>query len=641
MPDSPQTSRPPLFRDAQLSRAFELNGFVVLPLLNEAEVAQLKASYQAAAFDHPDGFYSTSFSPNETLKKQLSQQIDQIVAPKAGQLFEAYTPLGSCYLSKALGPAGQMPIHQDWTVVDETIYDSYTIWVPLQDVDASNGALQVIAGSHRFSSALRSPFFESALLEVEPELRKDLQLVELKAGEAIIFSQALMHASPPNTAQTPRLAVTYGLIPAAAELFFYYRNPQTNLAEKYAVPSTFFEQYNTQIGQKPNVGELLDTFSYQTTPLSATDYLLKKYRHQLQNQPSMKPIFKDPAHQSFFEREGYLILPLLNEAEVAELTTYYQSLQLHDKKGFGFHVSMDQLDEASCREVRSKIWETVLPKMDAYVENYKAFVASYVVKESNPKGVVPAHQDWSFVDNEQDGFCSITCWTTLVDTDLENGCMGVIKGSNRFMQNFRPSPSPQTPVPLSDHMFSIFPYLNTLEMKAGETLFFDNRTFHASAPNTTNSVRLAAGVGITQKEADFVHYFLKPDGQKNKVLKYKVDEDFFLKYDNARLSGMYDAGELITDYELLAELPYAYDSYTSEGLIALIKEAGNNYNVPMCEKLAVLFDYDLSGAKKESPAQAAPVEAAEPTSSSDARTFFQTYTPANILREIKFKLTGK
>ncbi len=640
MPKQIQTARAAIFKDAHLSRAFELNGFVVLPLLNEQEVVQLRAGYQAAAFNHPNGFYSTSFSPNETLKKQLSQQIEQIVAPKASQLFEEFTPLGSCYLSKAPGPSGQMPIHQDWTVVDEAVYDSYTIWIPLQDVDSNNGALQVIPGSHRFSTALRSPFFESALLDVEPELRKDLQLIELKAGEAIIFSQALMHASPANSAQTPRLAVTYGLIPAAAELLFYYRNPQTQAAEKYSVPASFFELYNTQIGQKPALGTLLESFSYVIKPLSQSDYWLAKYRHQLQNSTFMKPIFKNAEHQSFFEREGYLILPLLTEDEVADLTAYYQGLNLKDEKGYGFHVSMDQLDETRCREVRAKIWETILPKMDQYVENYKAFVASYVVKESNPKGVVPAHQDWSFVDNEQDGFCSITCWTTLVDTNLDNGCMGVIKGSNRFMQNFRPSPSPQTPVPLSEHMFSIFPYLNTIEMKAGETLFFDNRTFHASPPNTTSSMRLAAGVGITQKEAQFVHYFLKPDGQKNKVLKYKVDEDFFLKYDNARLSQMYDNGEQITDYELLDELSYTYDAYTTAGLTTLIKEAGNAFNVPMCEKLAVLFDYDMTGTQKAATSQEEKpsAELAEPT---DTRTFFQIYTPINILREIKHKLSGK
>lgn len=642
MPEVSLHTRPAIFKDPKLNSDFEVNGFVVLPLLTAQELTALNALYEPAAFENPAGFYSTSFSQNELLKNKLNAQISACVAPKAELIFEPFKPLGSCYLSKAPGSLGQMPVHQDWTVVDESIYDSITIWIPLQDVDASNGALQVIPGSHRFSTALRSPFFASVINDIAPVISQDLQTIPLKAGEAIIFSQALMHASPPNTSTQNRLAVTYGLIPDAADLYFYYQNPTTQLAEKYLVPPTFFEQYNTQIGQKPAVGQLIETFTYTAAPLGVQEYWLQKQLHQIKKQAPMKPIFKNPAHQSFFEKEGYLILPMLNAEEVQDLSNYYSALGLQDEKGFGFHVSMDQLDKALCEEIRTKIWQTILPKMDQYLENYKAFVASFVVKESNPKGVVPAHQDWSFVDNETEGFCSITCWTTLVDTNLDNGCMGVIKGSNRFMENFRPSPSPQTPVPLSEHMFSIFPYLNTLEMKAGETLFFDNRTFHASPPNTTAAIRLAAGVGITQKDAQLVHYFLKPDGKQNTVLKYKVDEAFFLKYDNALLSRMYDNGEVLSDYELLEEIPYTYTAYTSKQLIGLIKEAGNAYNVPMCEKLAVLFDYDISGQLKESKDNAAPENQANTTEDkSELRSFFEVYTPANILRELKYKLTGK
>lgn len=638
-----------IFNNEQLDKQFELNGFVVIPLLNNTEIKQLNDAYQGELFNNPEGFYSTSFSKNENIKSLLNKTINDVIEPKAKNIFNPFKPLGSCYLSKSPGQKGEMPIHQDWTVVDESKYDSITIWIPLQDVNETNGTLQVIPGSHRFSDAIRSPFFDNPLADIENDLKKDLQLVNLKAGEAIIFSQALIHASPANKKEETRLAVTYGLIPEEAELLFYYANKEPKLAEKYVVPINFFEKYNTNIGAKPDVGELVETFDYTRQKLTVDEYMLQKHIYQANKnkQIKMKPIFKNQEQQSFFEKEGYLILPILSDDEVSELAAYYQSLQLKDEKGFGFHVSMDQLDKELCAEIRTKIWNTILPKMDNYLENYKAFVASYVVKESNPKGVVPAHQDWSFVDKEHEGYCSITCWTALVDTHLDNGCMGVIKGSNTFMQNHRPSPSPQTPVPLSDHMFSIFPYLKTLEMKAGETLFFDNRTFHASPPNTTAQIRLAAGVGITQKDADLVHYYLKPDGNKNKVLKYKVDEDFFLKYDNARLSRMYDQGEVITDYEVVEEINYTCENFTSDALITLIKQAGNEYNVPMCEKLAALFNYDMTGNKKQeenSPTEETPyVEEIQPQEEVwvDNRSFFETYTPMNILREIKFKLTGK
>lgn len=635
--------RAPILLNIEKQKEFELNGFVTIPFLNEDEVNVLKQNYKKEDFSSPEGFYSTSFSNNDTLKQQLESSILDIVGAKAEIHFHKHQQLGGCYLSKAPGAKGEMPLHQDWTVVDESKFDSITIWIPLIDVDEKNGALQVIPGSHRFSNALRSPLFDSPLSEIQQDLKQDLQLVKLKAGEAIIFSQALIHASPANQSEQERLAVTYGLIHKEAQLLFYYKN-QEGLAEKYEVPIDFFKKYNTQIGEKPQIGKCVDTFNFQENKITPKEYLKAKRNFTLlkNKNTNMIPLFKKQEHQSFFEKEGYLVLPLLDENEVKNLYDYYESLKLKDENGFGFHVSMDNLDKELCVQIRAKIWSIILPKLDNYLENYIAFVASYVIKETNPKGVVPAHQDWSFVDKEEEGYCSITCWTALVDTVLDNGCMGVIKGSHKFMQNHRPSPSPQAPVPLSEHMFSIFPYLTTLEMKAGEVLFFDNRTFHASPPNTMDGVRLAAGVGITQKDAKFVHYNLKSDGSKSVLQKYAIDEDFFLKYDNTKLSKMYENGETIQNYELLEELPYVYDDYTSEELVQIIKNSGNEFNVPMCEKLSVLFGYDMSGKKKvEEEIPQEEIKEEEQEEWVDNRSFLQTYTPMNILREIKNKITSK
>lgn len=636
--------RPSIFLDNGLQRSFELNGYVTVPLLSKDEVEQLKVRYLESVQSTPEGFYSTSFSKDEKLKSTLDEAIQDSLKNKLDSVFQAHQNLGTCYLSKSPGQAGEMACHQDWTVVDESTYDSLSIWIPLQDVDTDNGALQVIPGSHRFSDIIRSPFFPNPLGELGDELKKDLVDVPLKAGEAIVFNHALIHASPPNTTEELRLAVTYGIIHKDAQLMFYAKN-EDGQAEEYDVPTEFFKLYNTNIGSKPSIGSLKRSFAMEQTKLTLSEYRIarKKFQIEKSKKTPMIPIFKSKEHQEFFEKEGYLCLPLLNAEEVNELKDFYQSLGIKDEKDYGFIVSMDDLSPDQSRKVREKIWSTILPKFDQYLENYKPFVASYVSKESNPKGVVPAHQDWSFVDKEDEGFCSITCWTALVDTHLDNGCMGVIKGSHKLMQNHRPSPSPQTPVPLGEHMFSIFPYLTTLEMKAGEVLFFDNRTFHASPPNTTNEIRLAAGVGITQKDAQLVHYHLKPDGNKDTLQKFKIDEEFFLKYTNASLAKMYDNGETIEDYELLEEVPYTYDQFSSEELVELIKASGNDFNVPMCEKLSVLFGYDMSGKKKEEAPAEQPVaeEQAANTTPEKEPSFFEVYTPLNILREVKYRITGK
>jgi ectoine hydroxylase-related dioxygenase (phytanoyl-CoA dioxygenase family) len=635
------SQRKNIFLNEKLQAEFELNGYVCLPMLNLDEINSLRDHYEKSGIGTQEGFYSSSFSTDEALKEKLERTIQELVSKKTKDLFTSYKNLGACFLSKAPGQKGEMPLHQDWTVVDENEFDSITIWIPLQDVSPENGAMQVIPGSHRFSTILRSPFFPNPLSGIEEELKADLVSVNLKAGEAIIFSQALIHASPANKGINNRIAVTYGLIPQEAQLQFYYKN-ELGKGEKYEVPLDFFKQYNTQIGQKPQIGSCVEQFELKEELISPEMYRQAKLKHKIKKSKTHKMIalFKDKKHQSYFEKEGYLILPLLEKNEVDELKAFYASLNVVDNNRFGFHVSMDGLEKEQNIKVREKLWGMILPKLDQYLENYKPFVASYVVKESNPKGVVPAHQDWSFVDREDLGYSSITCWTTLVDTYLDNGCMGVIKGSHKLMQNHRPSPSPQTPVPLSDHMFSIFPYLTTLDMKAGEVLFFDNRTFHASPPNTTTEVRLAAGVGVTQKDAQLVHYTLKPDGEKKTIQKFEVTEDFFIDYNNASLAKMYDAGESIQGYKLIGELPYEFDQFSSEELVQLMKADGNEFNVPMCEKLSTLFGYDLSGKKQETPKEE-PIKEVVEELEAPKLPFYKVYTPWNIVKEVKFRITGK
>lgn len=637
-----------VFKDKKLQKEFELKGFVVIPFLSEEEVEMLKQQYSDQVKETPEGFYSTSFSKDEAVKNNLINGVDELFDEKTNGLFQSIKKLGSCYLNKSPGPQGEMPIHQDWTVVNEPEFDSITIWVPLCDVDENNGAMQVLEGSHRFGDALRSPSLTNPFLNVQNEIRNDLKTISMKAGQAMIFSQALLHASPPNKSSENRLVVTYGLIPSEAQLLFYHKN-EYGLVEKYEVNTDFFQKYNTQIGQKPTEGKIIEQINYKESLVTKQDYQKMKNAYlarKAETMYKMIPLFKDAERQDFFEREGYIVFPLLDESEVNDLKSYYESLQLKDEKGFGFHVSMDSSDKEMCRRTREKVWSVALPKLGEHLKNFKPFVASFVVKEINPKGVVPAHQDWSFVDKEEEGYSSITCWITLVDTTLDNGEMGVIRGSHKFMQNARPSPSPQTPVPLSEHMFSIFPYLHTIDMKAGEVLMFDNRTFHASPPNTSDGIRLAAGVGVTQKDAQLVHFYMKPDGEFKTMLRYNVDEDFYLKYENATLAKMFDEKKLIEGYGEPVEVPYEFTKYTTDELVEIIKGAGNTYNIPMTEKLAKLFGYMNNERKTEEP-KPEPIQQEEKSESPvlaeewvDNRTFFQKYTPLNIAREIKNKLVG-
>jgi hypothetical protein len=355
----------------------------------------------------------------------------------------------------------------------------------------------------------------------------------------------------------------------------------------------------------------------------------------------MKPLFSDQSIQDFFSKNGFVKLKMLDETDVELLKNLYHEEGLNDQYGTGFSMSMEDEDKVKVARIRDRIFEVALPKAMPHLHNAKVIAGSFVVKHPNLKGIVPPHQDWTFDDNEGK-FCSVTCWITLVDTTLENGYMGVVKGSQNMLNNTRPSPSPQIPAPLMNHMFQLFPYMEMHEMKAGEALIFDHRTFHGSTPNITDTPRIAVGLGFTQMDATICHYTLKNNGKKDTLLKYYVDDAFLLKYDNSLLSRMYDKGESIEGYEIAEELPFDFWEPTWEELVAMAEQGGNTYNTEMALYLAKLFGYDTTTDEPAEEQKPQAIKAKElPNEPILSEPFFKVYTPLNILREIRFRLVGK
>lgn len=319
----------------------------------------------------------------------------------------------------------------------------------------------------------------------------------------------------------------------------------------------------------------------------------------------MEALFKSTEQQAHFDKHGWLVVPMLDAAEVAALKAFYEQLPPTPLPEYGFHVSMDKASEAYKSQVMAEIRRVLEPKLDSIFQNHKIFTASFVVKEHNPKGVVPPHQDWTFVDESK--FQSMTVWTALVDTDIDNGCMGVINGSHKFWDYLRASPSPQCKTPISDHMFTLFPYLQLKPMKAGEALIFDNRTIHASPPNTTDTPRLAAGIGVTHQAAELYHHYLLPGKDQQEVVRYAVTPDFFKDFNNGMLSDMYNNGEQPEGVPVVGTLPRVLPEFTADQILDMIKaEEGNAMNVPLVEKMARLFNYNMDGTPRQQPQSADP-----------------------------------
>jgi len=270
-----------------------------------------------------------------------------------------------------------------------------------------------------------------------------------------------------------------------------------------------------------------------------------------------------------------------------------------------------------------------------YFEGHRIFTASFVTKAKDPMGAVPPHQDWTFVDESR--FWSATIWCPLVDVDVDNGALGLVKGSQRLYDHVRPSPSPQYSPPFKEQLLQIFPYLNVLALAAGQAVVFDNRTLHGSPPNTAKETRAAFGIGITQEEARLRHYYLLPGRERALVEGYEVEPEFFFRYNHARLSALHDEGGKPGDLNSIGIFALQHRHYETAELVDAIRTAGNREDTALTRRLVALGGQAVDAPAREGSRAGGREEAAK--RGGERLPPWKVYTPANVFREVRHRLT--
>jgi len=151
--------------------------------------------------------------------------------------------------------SGEVPLHQDWSFVDDRAWRSVNVWCPLDDVDDANGCLRVVPGSHaaaRQPRAAGSGFF---FAEIEPVLRQHLRSVPMRAGQAVVFDHCLFHCSPPNGSDELRVAATAALLPQGAPMRYYHGTDSDGGVDVYEVPDDIHLRHDP--GEPPPGGTLV------------------------------------------------------------------------------------------------------------------------------------------------------------------------------------------------------------------------------------------------------------------------------------------------------------------------------------------------------------------------------------------------
>lgn len=273
---------PPLFVNLDLQRQFDEMGYVQIELLRPEDVVELRRLYHHYFPDAPQAFHSSSYLPDFACKQAMSAAILAVMQPRLDAVFQNFHAFGSAFLTKNRGQDSLMPMHQDWTIVDESRYVAVNIWTPLQDATAHNGCLQVLPGSHGFLPILRCPTLPFFYQDLQQVILDHAVQLEVAAGQAVVLNQALVHGSPPNLSDAPRLAITTGIKTATAPMRFHYACGEGEL-EVFAMEDDFllrFEDFHQDIYARPQFGESLGRVKYAPPHLSREALIEMLTRHK-------------------------------------------------------------------------------------------------------------------------------------------------------------------------------------------------------------------------------------------------------------------------------------------------------------------------------------------------------------------------
>lgn len=618
----------PLLRDPALQQQFERDGFVTVRLLSLGQVQSLLALYSRTVREtEVSGLYESSRKNPYALNRLINEAIREQVGAVAEDIFLPCKIYGGTFMVKSHLDSEMLPLHQDWSVVEEDRYATLFVWCSLVDVSPRNGGIFALPGSHRWFGSLRSGSYPSNRHILPERLHRNVRDVPLLAGEAILYSDALFHGSHANNGDADRIVVTARVTEEAAPLVYFQKFSDTEV-DVYDASAEFYLTHIDTLAKGSMPGDVarLGRRPYTHVPITTEALEAKVLEHATtQNNGGHMKLFRDLAQQTAFEKDGFVVVDLFGAAEVAELLSFYASLENAPTPQQGFQVSLDDQNPEFVQRVTKKLIAAAGPSIDRHFEDHQIFTASFVTKGTSARGFVPPHQDWTFVDESQ--FWSATVWCPLVDVSAKNGGLAVLKGSHLLYDHVRPSPSPQYAPPFAAQLFSIFPYMRIVELRAGQAVVFNNQTLHASPPNTQEKTRIAFGVGVTHRAAQLRHYYLLP-GTTDVMEGYEVSSAFFYSYNNARLAALHQEGQRPTGLNSIGRFTLRSRQYTNDELVRKIEAAGNTRDEALLERVAGLASEYAAPSLTPPPAV------------SENRPLWKVYTPTNIYREIRFRLTG-
>lgn len=261
-------------KNAGLQGRFEEYGYVVVDLFGAEEIEVLKGilrslekEKEGTGLNLKTNYKLSFFSDSAEYRKLVFDRVGSFCQPFLDRFLDDYHPLMVNTFDKEPG-TGEVPVHQNWTFVDEEVYRSVSVWIPLTDVTRENGTMELVPRSHKNVSAYRGPLIPWVFSHMVDVLKdKYMVPLNLKAGQVAIIDDAILHYTSENDTETVRSTVQVIAKPKDATAIHYHRpSEDAQHLEVFEVNSDFFQRF--QMYTRPEGVPKLAEIPYEYEPIT-------------------------------------------------------------------------------------------------------------------------------------------------------------------------------------------------------------------------------------------------------------------------------------------------------------------------------------------------------------------------------------
>lgn len=243
-----------IFKSAEQQARLAGDGYFITPLLSPSEITGLRDLFYSCfkEAELPEVFDSLN-GVDAATRKKINDGVFAICNDALSRVIENYKVVVSLYFSKKSGNSSAIGRHVDPSMTLED-YNHIGFWIPLVDVNEETGKFYFLRGSQNYTPPYFALSIPHPYQKVDHLAAEYMHGVKVRAGEAIVFHNRVLHGTASNISGQTRVAVIIKVIDNNAPLVNAWLDESNagSAVELYSLPDDYYVSNDWRKVERPS-----------------------------------------------------------------------------------------------------------------------------------------------------------------------------------------------------------------------------------------------------------------------------------------------------------------------------------------------------------------------------------------------------